>query len=425
MSDPWSSAISAGASHINIGLNSIATNWQNHESWDQQMEAFRMNQIYQEQLYNRQLWDSLYAENRAEDRWYRQQDYLRDIQQQMLDYVYKKYDSPTARAKALRAAGFNPSAMLQNAQGAFGNISPNVGAASPIHGNAPAGVAGVPFQAAQVKNPLEGITELVPSIANAIEKLSNAKNKDMDTEYLIKTLTDRVRSASLQADGLEIANTHSALLLALDKVNLDKRQKAEIKLTLNRAFAESAKGHHLQASEMLIDEQTKMQRMKNFEEQPYAANMLELFALGIRQQKAAIENLRGQTYMFSQSGREMQLRNDIQETQNLIYGFTNIEQAKHAVPERLRRNIQQAWQRNLITQADAEAANKLLNRMQRYNNLDEWQKDAISITDYIMDKIGGAAGAAAGAYVGARTPRKVSSPSQGAWNSFEQWVHSK
>lgn len=409
MSDPWSSAISAGASHINIGLNSIATNWQNHESWDQQMEAFRMNQIYQEQLYNRQLLDNYNAEMRAQDRWYRQQDYQQKIQQEMLDYVFKNFDSPAARAKALRAAGFNPSAMLQNAGGAFGNSSPAVGSPSPIHGVAP-NVAGLPMQAAQVRNPLEGITELVPSIASAIESLSNAKNKDTDTDYLLKTLTDRVRKASLEADGQEIANVHAQLLYNVDEMNLDKRQKAEIKLTLNRAFSESAKGHHLQASEMLIDEQTKMQRMKNFEESPYAANTLELFALGIRQQKAAIEKMRGETYMFTQSGREMQLRNDIQETQNLIYGFTNIEQAKHAVPEKLRRFIEQAWSKNVISQADAEAANKLLNRMQRYNSLDEWQKDAISITDYIMDKLGGAAAAGAGAYIGARTPRAGAKP---------------
>lgn len=149
--------------------------------------------------------------------------------------------------------------------------------------------------------------------------------------------------------------------------------------------------------------------MKNFEESPFAANYLYNYSLAVSEIEARIHNLEGQTYMFNQSGRDLQLRNDIQETQNLIYGFTNIAQARHAVPEKLRRYIEQARDKNLITEADAEAANKVVNRMGRYNELSDWKKDAISITDYIMDKIGGAAGAAAGAYIGARTPKKITS----------------
>lgn len=426
-----------GAAAIGLGGSIYST----ERGMNASSNMMHANEAFTQDMYNRQLIDNYNAEMRANRRWYEQYDYTKSgqlallaaqtqQQKELAEYMFKNFESPAAVAKAMRQAGLNPSALAGSGSPIQSLSVPGVSMPSGSPPGMMQGSPASPFSAGMpgipsLDNPANSMANILSQLALASKNSSESGYLNAQTDRLLATAEDFVQQQHLQTGLLKIAEAHQGLILSIDQIYKNDQEKAKMRLLFNQAFTASAQGHYYEALEGLTDAQAEMQKMKNFEESPYAANYLYNYSLAVSEIESRIHNLRGQTYMFTQSGREMQLRNDIQETQNLIFGFTNIYQAKHAVPERLRRYIEQASAKNLITQADAEAANKLLNRMQRYNNLDEWQKDAISITDYIMDKIGGAAGAAAGAYVGARTPRKATSTAQGAWNSFEQWVHSR
>lgn len=411
-----------GAAAIGLGGSIYST----ERGMNASSNMMHANEAFTQDMYNRQLIDNYNAELRANKRWYEQYDYTKNGQlallaaqtQQQKDlakYMFENFESPAAVAKAMRQAGLNPSALAGSGSPLQSLSVPGVSmpsGSSPgvMQGTSPspfsAGMPGIPT----LDNPASSIANVLSQLALASKTSSETGYINAQTDRLLATAEDFVQQQHYQTGLLKIAEAHQGLIFAIDQIYKKDQEKAKLRLMFNQAFSASAQGHYYEALEGLTDAQAEMQKMKNFEESPYAANYLYNYSLAISEIEERIKNMQGQTYMFTQSGREMQLQNDIQETQNLIYGFTNIEQARHAVPERLRRYIELARDKNIITQGDAEAANKLLNRMQRYNDLSEWKKDAISITDYIADKVGNVAGAAAGAYVGARTPRAVSKP---------------
>ena len=102
---------SAGASSINSSSQNFASA-QNQAAMD-----------FSERMHNQTVQEGIQAENRADRRYIEQSQFNQGLQKEMLDYVFNNFNSPAAQAKALRAAGFNPSTLLSNSASPFGNVS--------------------------------------------------------------------------------------------------------------------------------------------------------------------------------------------------------------------------------------------------------------------------------------------------------------
>ena len=162
----WADLASAG-----LGVaGSLVANSQNASN---QQALMHQNEQFTQDMYALQYRHAMEAENRADERWYKQVDYNQqaqlEYQKALLDYVYKNYESPEAQAAALRAAGINPSALIAGGKSPFGNVaSPGGNVAGLVSGVGSNGV--VPFGSQstafpQMQNPLAVMNDFIPQLA--------------------------------------------------------------------------------------------------------------------------------------------------------------------------------------------------------------------------------------------------------------------
>lgn len=160
------------------------------------------------------------SERIASQRW---QDQQRIAQNRFAIDTYLKYQSPEALVRQYESAGLNP----RLAADSSGQLSP----ASGSSGSAPMG-GSVPLQSPFSPSTFgAGFTD----IARALRDLSEAKNLGIDTEFLERTLQDRVKKEAFGAEAIALSNT----LKGLDIQWYDKEHQA----TYQKLLTDIAQGN--------------------------------------------------------------------------------------------------------------------------------------------------------------------------------------
>lgn len=124
---------------------------------------------------------------------------------QEYDRRMNAYESPAAKAKLLKEAGFNPLAAAGMASGSVGEI----GAASPSVGDVSTSSAPSPFPSSGV-NSVHGGSSSTPdwinSIGGVIKDVADAASKGADLPYLMQTLSGRINAVFLDNESKKLLN---------------------------------------------------------------------------------------------------------------------------------------------------------------------------------------------------------------------------
>lgn len=205
-----------------------------------QQQANEQNIALNREMFDKQVQANKEAEQRA---FINQLEMTRQKNQmglEMLDYVYNKYQSPKARAEALRKAGFNPSAMLSNASGAFGNVSAPQAAEGAVASYGSPNLQAAHVDAPQIQsNPDSYLMQGYDSVVNAISKVSESKKNDAETVQTLTMLTDTLKSLRLKNITQDLINQSMEFDLALNKAFKEK----DVVASINLKFAEAGRAY--------------------------------------------------------------------------------------------------------------------------------------------------------------------------------------
>lgn len=224
--------------------------------------------------------------------------YAKDMQ----DWLYQNYNSPSAVAAALRKAGYNPSVLLGNSQSPFGSQSApaSFSPGEPSMNSANPGSVSLPgFHA---ENPLGGLAQGIQSLSEIARNYAAAGREGAQANEINKMLDEKVRGLLLRNNYQEIENDRSAFLLSLDKMNLDKKQKAEIEDLVNSASMKLALGRGADAKADLDAATTKLAEQKFDINQPYAQNAMFCFRLYTDSMQASINQAKSSAFNNYQQG---------------------------------------------------------------------------------------------------------------------------
>lgn len=398
----WASAAAAGTNAlINAGMSLYGAN----RSSNYMSAMMHQNEQFTQDMYALQYRHAMEAEQRADRRYYEQMDYGYKQQKELAQYLFDNFESPAAQVAALRRAGINPSAVFGGSASPYGSVSaPSLSGASPFQGGVPSPISqGLP-SAMPFNGVADSISQGLASLGSFLRDYSQSEINDVNVDRLIATQNSYIREQYAKANLAELTYDHEQLFYMVDRMYKDKEKRAELKLTLNRAFAASAEGHYTEAQEILVDTMSDLNRQKWFLQNPYCAHALELFQTtygDMEAQRRLHENQGTESYHNS---RMLRVQADVLDLQEEIANMDNesFDNYRKKAPEKTRGLIEMARNQNLISQSAAEEANKKINRAQAYNNLPEWSKDMISVTEFLLESLGGAASAGVGAYVGAK-----------------------
>lgn len=205
-------AAASGAASLAGSAISSATSSKNNQRSLQFSEAENeKSRQWQEAMYNQSVIDAR-QDAQQQQNWTQSNMSLQSgLQRQMMDYIYSRYQSPEAQAKAFRAIGINPAAALSNLQSGMsapslggapagassrGGSSPSVSMMSPPHLEN----EGAPFQM------------MVPQIASAVESLANANVNNQQQKNLAETLPHIINKMVAETDGAKLANSYQEMI---------------------------------------------------------------------------------------------------------------------------------------------------------------------------------------------------------------------
>lgn len=194
-------------------------------------------QEYNTQMYNQQVADqreNFNLENAEYDRRVKQQNQL---QRDMMKYVFEKYSSPAAQAKALEQAGINPAVLYAQGQSPFGgmpsgDVSAPAGSsiASPSAPTSPIASVGT------LQNEGAGFSNMISEFGSAITAVSQSSLQDAQKEEINTMLEEKLRGMILENDWTFVKKGISQIQLGVDKLFAKPRARAELKRTINEAL---------------------------------------------------------------------------------------------------------------------------------------------------------------------------------------------
>lgn len=361
---------------------------------------FQHNERLEQQQFQSNEWDRQFSAQNAEY-WKRLAD-------------ERSYNSPASQLQRLRAVGYSPDELAGGASDdTFGvPAGVSVSAPTPSSGSTASSVT-PPYIGTSMSSPLgdiQGLAGAFASMAKGNLDTTSAKRINSLLQFECKTAEAESQKVVYEANMSEI----SADIMRMTKDSKVQEQfwkvkqlKALVSLTDEQGNTEVMKQLNYQEDNLLKMAQRNMthEQYLNFQlaNKWYDDNMESYLALRKAQTAESITA----AAVHAQDARQLRLQADLLDVRERIYGISDLQDAKNVVPEDLRHYVEHARDINAISEKEAEEANKIINRMQRYNNLPEWQKDAISVTDYLFDKLGAAVGAAAGGYVGSSLRTKA------------------
>lgn len=221
-------------------------------------------QKFNKDMYATQVADArqnFQMENVEYDRRVRQQ---QQLQQEMMKYVFEKYSSPSAQAKALSAAGLNPAVLYANGQSPFGGMPSgdigSVGTGSIAAPSAPtsptASVSGLQNPSAYFAN---GLNDVTSAIANIASSSLDLQKKD----EISATLQERVNQLVLQNKGIEISNDYLNLQKQIYASYASKEKAAQISAMVSQCFVNYANGNLADAQKGYYELMQEFQRTQN------------------------------------------------------------------------------------------------------------------------------------------------------------------
>lgn len=305
---------SSGASSVNADSQNFAAA-QNQQAMD-----------FSERMHNQTVQEGIQAEERADRRYIEQSQFNQGLQKEMLDYVFKNFNSPSAQAKALRAAGFNPSTLLGSSSSPFGNVpTPQSTGTSYNLGSTPAAPVGSSVGSPSLINPLSPFGDSVKSITSSLGDLAKANLDTSSSNRTEKLLELEVREKLLANKNAEIAFKHNALLLGIDKAFKSKKAAAELKHLVNSASLLAIQGKTEEANQDVLKLQKKLfefQDKKNEAELPFLVQNAKSYADAlIKQLELTKEKVSTERSIQAENYAGANLKEAQMKTENVLRGW--------------------------------------------------------------------------------------------------------
>ena len=278
----------AGSAISSVGASSVNSSSQNFAAAQNQAAM-----DFSERMHNQTVQEGIQAENRADKRYIEQSQFNQGLQKEMLDYVFKNFNSPQAQAKALRAAGFNPSTLLGSSASPFGNVSAPASTGTSYNlGNTPTAPTSSVTSPPSLVNPLAPFGDSVKSITSSIADLARSNLDTASKERTLNLLEGEVREQVLKNKGFETANAHAALMYGIDQVFGHSRAAADLKFKINSASKLYLEGEVDKANKTMLEVQTDLYRFegkKNEAMLPYLEQNAKAYADGLLKQNELVD----------------------------------------------------------------------------------------------------------------------------------------
>lgn len=232
-------------------------------------------QEYNTQMYNQQVADqreNFNLENAEYDRRVKQQNQL---QRDMMKYVFEKYSSPAAQARALEQAGINPAALYAQGQSPFGGMpSGDVSAPASSSIASPSAPTSPVANVGTLHNEAAGFTHMLSEFGNAVAAVSQSSLQDAQKAEINTLLEEKLRGMILENDWTFIKKGLSEVQLGVERIIAKPRARAELKRTINEAVLFKLQGQTEKFKSKLFEIQEKLGKQEyGFKEK---ANPLEL-----------------------------------------------------------------------------------------------------------------------------------------------------
>lgn len=239
-------------------------------------------QEYNTQMYNQQVADqreNFNLENAEYDRRVKQQNQL---QRDMMKYVFEKYSSPAAQAKALEQAGINPAALYAQGQSPFGGM-PSGDVSAPASGSiaSPSAPTSPVASVGTLHNEAAGFTHMLSEFGNAITAVSQSSLQDAQKTEINTLLEHKLRGMILENDWTFIKKGISQIQLGIDKLFAKPKARAELKRTVNEAMLFKLKGQTEKFQAKLLQIKEKLGQQEYDFKEKYNPQALTEIAEGI------------------------------------------------------------------------------------------------------------------------------------------------
>lgn len=239
-----SSAGSAAANDKQIAAN---------KELQEDAQAFNKEMYEDQKKTARENWN---LENTEYDRRAQQQ---QQMQQEMMKYIFEKYSSPAAQAKAMQAAGINPAVALQNGQSPFGNMpSGETSMAAPSSISSPAAPTSPVSSVGSLQNEASGFANVLSEIGNAMTAVSNSSLNASKKNEIDTLLQARLQQVIEETNNMQIKNAVDKIHLGVEKLFAKPRARAELKRTINEALLFKIQGSEKKAAQKLLEIQEKL-----------------------------------------------------------------------------------------------------------------------------------------------------------------------
>lgn len=197
------------------------------------------------------------------------------------------YNSPSAQAQRLLAAGFNPGVALGN--GAI--ASSNGNAAVPSAAGSSFSPSMPTFSTPSMQVPpsvgLSSIDAFV-SLSSALKNIADARKTGKETDRYDEFLDQQLANMATEQEKSQVETSRNKLLLTLDAIYMPQQKKAEIKRLWNQAFLFEYQGETEKANKALAEANEKLAKNKAKEVEEYLPYIQQI-------QEETIKNIQEQT----------------------------------------------------------------------------------------------------------------------------------
>lgn len=316
-------AASATASIAGSAISSSASSRNNQRSLQFSEAENEKSRQWQEAMYNQSVIDAR-QDAQQQQNWTQSNMSLQSgLQRQMMDYIYSRYQSPEAQAKAFRSIGINPAAALANIQS---------GMSAPSLGGAPAGASSRGGSSPSVsmmspphlENPGEPFQMMVPQIASAVEALANANVSNQQQKNLAETLPRLIHKMVAETDGVKLANSYQEMINKNYEIFGQKEWVSKLNSSAAMAYYYNSLGDESKSKQelnriqkLILDHEEEFQRPKAAIAVQYWTEFLNDLKESnnlMRQQAITQSSVRAANYASSyesrQSGRNLELDAD-------------------------------------------------------------------------------------------------------------------
>lgn len=325
-----------------------------------------------------------------------------DFAKQMQDYLFKNYNSPSAQAEALKAAGLNPAVLLGSSSNPFGSMmAPGVETSSGTSGvgvSSPSLLGASPSGAPAFVNPGQSFSTVIPSIADSVNKLAQSNVSQQEAKKMSSTLPLIIDHMTKQNNGLELANTYQSLHNDLYQLYGDEEYRASIEGKWNSAYLSYMQGDTQTALKEFYESLKMLNDQKHEFNKDYLPTTLSHLNAMITNLSFDNRLKQAQAFDAYESGREHQAGRELKYSQAENINYTNDElmlhpEVREALGRQIIANANVAEQQGAINEQTARKIAAIAEQIEYANSHKEfeyWKNSFIQVIDAAGEAAGNA-----------------------------------